>query len=233
MLQYYILGIILLPGILLAIYAQTKVNSTFQRYSEVTSEYGRPAHEIAKIFLEGAGLHDIEVVRTRGHLSDYYNHRKKVIALSESVYDSTSVSAIGVACHEVGHALQYKSDYLPIKIRNIIIPVCNAANNFLWLLIIMGVFFFYTNFGIVFLWTGVIIFALSVLLNLVTLPVEYDASRRATELLKQSTVFNEYEVSGTEKVLNSAALTYVASLVVSVLNLLRLVLVLFSNRRRD
>lgn len=232
--EYYILGIILLPGILLAIYAQTKVHATFDKFSEIGCEYDKPAHEIARMFLDSAGLHDIQVVKVRGHLTDYYNHRKKIIALSENVYDSKSIAAIGIACHEVGHAIQYKSDYLPIKIRNVIIPVCNVANNFLWVLMLLGALFFYTNLGMAFLWVGAGVFALSVLLNLVTLPVEYNASKRATQLLGQSTVFNEREVEYTKKVLDSAALTYVAGLVVSILNLLRLLLLIFSNSsRRD
>lgn len=233
MTQYYILGIILLPGILLSIYAQLKVTNTFDKFTKVGSSYGRPAHEIARMFLDQAGLQDIEIIKVRGHLTDHYSPKKKYIALSEDVYDSTSIGAIGVACHEVGHAIQYKEDYLPIKIRNILIPICNVANNFLWVLILLGALFFYTNFGLTFIWTGAIIFGLSVLLNLVTLPVEYDASKRATELLYKSTIFDEYEVKCTKQVLNSAALTYVAGLVVSILNLLRLLIVLFSNSRRD
>jgi len=233
MIEYYILGIILLPGLLLSIYAQLKVNGTYNKYNEVNSEYDRPAHEIARKFLDQAGLQDIEVIQTRGHLTDHYNHRKKYIALSEGVYNSTSISAIGVACHEVGHAIQYKDNYLPIKLRNFLIPICNVANNFLWILIILGFLFFYTNFGMAFVLTGTIIFALSVLINLVTLPVEYDASKRALDLLNKNTIFNEYEIKSTKEVLNSAALTYVAGLVVSILNLVRLLLVLFSNSRKD
>ncbi len=229
--DYYIMGIILLPGIILAIYAQIKVNNNFQKYSEVFSSCGKSASEVARMFLDLAGLKDIKIIKTQGMLTDYYNHSKKVIALSEQVYDSQSISAIGVACHEVGHALQYKSNYLPIKIRNLIIPICNFANNMLWILIILGAIFFYTNLGIIFLWIGVGIFALSVLLNLITLPVEYNASNRALKVLHQSTLFNDEETKCAKKVLYSAALTYVASLIISILNLLRLVLVI--NRRHD
>ena len=233
MFQYYLLGSIVLPGILLALYAQYKVNSTYNKYAETFSNQGKTAEQIARIFLDTAGLHDVYITRTRGHLTDYYSHRKKIIALSENVYDSNSISAIGVACHEVGHALQYKSGYLPIKIRNLIIPICNFANNALWILIVLGSIFFYSSLGLTFLWIGAGIFFLSVLLNLITLPVEYNASKRAVQLLSESNVLHEEEVNCVKQVLNSAALTYVASFVVSLLNLLRLLLLIMSRRRKD
>lgn len=229
--NYYIMGIILLPGIILAIYAQTKVSNKFHKYSVVMSELGKTASEVAQLFLDNAGLHDIKIVRTSGHLTDHYNHRTKTIALSDSTFDSSSISAIGVACHEVGHALQYKTNYFPIRLRNFIIPICNLANNFLWITIILGAIFYYSNLGIAFLWIGVGVFTLSVILNLITLPVEYNASKRATQLLHKSTIFNDSEVKATKEVLGAAALTYVAGLVVSILNLLRLVLVIFMRDR--
>lgn len=228
--DYYFLGIVLLPGLLLAIYAQAKVSSTYHKFSQVVAEIGKPAHEIARLFLDTAGLHNIQIVKIKGHLTDYYDHKNKIIALSESVYDSNSIAAIGVACHEVGHALQYQNDYLPIKARNIIIPVCNFANRMLWVLLFLGAIFFYTGFGLTFMWLGVGVFALSVVLNLVTLPVEYNASRRATELLASSSILTADEVDGTKKVLNAAALTYVASLVISILNLVRLLLTFLANK---
>lgn len=228
--DYYLLGIILLPGLLLAIYAQSKVTLTFQKYNSSFSESGKSASEIARMFLDFAGLSDIKIIKVKGELTDYYNHSKKVIALSENVYDSSSISALGVACHEVGHALQYKTNYLPIRIRNFIIPICNFANNMLWVLIILGAIFFYSPIGIVFWYVGVGTFALSVLINLITLPVEYNASNRALKLLEKSSVLTSEETQCAKEVLYSAGLTYVASLVVSILNLLRLVLVLFRHR---
>ncbi len=229
--EYYILGIILLPGIILAIYAQSKVSYTFHKYSTCLSSCGKTASEVARMFLDFAGLKDIQIIKVKGELTDYYHHSKKVLALSESVYDSSSISALGVACHEVGHALQYKSNYLPIKIRNVIIPICNIVNNLLWVFIILGAIFFYTNIGIWFWYVGVGAFALSVLVNLITLPVEYNASNRALKLLKDSTILTEEETGYAKQVLRAAGLTYVASLVVSILNLLRLVLVLSRNKR--
>ena len=227
--NYYLLGIVVLPGILLAIYAQSLVNSTFNKYSVIASNNGRSAHEIARHFLDVAGLHGIQITRVGGSLTDYYNHRKKILALSETVYDSTSISAIGVACHEVGHALQFKSNYLPIKIRNFIIPICNFVNKFVWIFVIFGAIFYYTNL----IWIGAISFALSVLVNLVTLPVEFNASKRAIQLLRDSETFTEEEIDATKKVLNAAALTYLAGFIVSLLNLLRFVLAILMSRRRD
>ena len=231
--EYYLMGIILLPGIIFAAYAQAKVNGTFRKYAATFAGCGMTAKEVARTFLDHAGLKDINIIRVRGELTDYYNHRKKVIALSDSVMDSNSIAAIGVACHEVGHALQYKTHYFPIILRNIIIPICNFANRMLWILIIIGALFFYFNMGSTMLWIGIIIFALSVLLNLITLPVEYNASNRALQLLEKSTMLDEQETQCAKQVLYSAALTYVASLVVSILNLLRLVLILLRRRSDD
>ena len=230
-LNYYMLGILVLPGIILAIYAEIKVENTFNKYNNLIAQCGMTASQVARMFLDNAGLSDIQVIRVSGHLTDHYHHRKKIIALSESVYDSNSISAIGIACHEVGHAIQHKTKYTPIMIRNLIIHMSNISSRMLWPLIIVGVIFYYTPLGSVLLWVGIGTFALSVLLNLITLPVEYNASKRASSLLLNSTVLNEDEVHGVKQVLNSAALTYVASLVVSLLNLLRLILALFINNR--
>ena len=231
--DYYFLGIILLPGIILAIYAEFKLKSTFNKFSTAFASCGKTAQEIARIFLDSAGLQNIQIVPVRGELTDYYHHKKQIIALSNSVRDSQSLSAIGVACHEVGHALQYQAGYFPIKLRNLFIPICNFGNKLLWVFILLGMLFFYTNLGITFLWIGVGIFTLSVIINLITLPIEYDASKRALQLLEKSTVLSQEEVQYTKQVLNAAALTYVAGLVISILNLLRLILLITRNQRRD
>ena len=230
MLDYYLWGIILLPGLILSIYASIKVNSTFNTYNSIDSEKNIPANVLARTILDQAGLTNITIRQIHGHLTDYYNHRKKIIALSTNVYDSSSIAAIGVALHEVGHAIQYKTNYLPIKIRNLIIPICNFANRFLWIFIILGAIFFYTNLGTIFLWVGVGIFGISVLLNLITLPVELNASKRALKLLKDAQILNNEEIHGAKKVLDAAALTYVAGLVVSILNLLRLLIVVLDRK---
>jgi len=224
-LNYYMLGILLLPGIILSIYAEIKVQTTYHKYNEIASMSGRPAHEVARMFLDAAGLHDIKIIPIRGYLSDYYNHRTKTIGLSEGVYNSTSIASIGIACHEVGHALQYKNSYLPIKIRNVLIPICNLGNTLLWILVLAGAFFFYFGDGGIFIDIGITVFAITTLLNLVTLPVEFNASRRAVQLLNTSGTLSHDECDGVRKVLNAAALTYVAALVVSILNLLRFIIV--------
>lgn len=231
--DYYMMGIILLPGILLAIYAQTKVMSTFKKFNQVLAQCGRTASEVARLFLDNAGLHHIKIVKVRGHLTDYYDHKKQIIALSESVHDSQSIASIGIACHEVGHAIQYKTRYAPIMLRNWVIHVCSITDKFLWLLILVGALLYYTPLGMYLIWIGVGIFALSVILNLITLPCEYNASKRATHLLQQSTILSPAETEGANKVLKSAALTYVASLVISLLNLLRFVLSLLVTGSRD
>ena len=229
--EYYVMGIILLPGIILSIYAQSKVTSTFKRYSESFAECGKTAGEIARLFLDNAGLSHIKVKKIRGNLTDNYNHSQQTVSLSEDVYDSTSVSAIGVACHEVGHALQYKTKYLPISLRNFMIPVFNISNRFVMFLLILGIIFSSFPFGMTMIWIGIGIFALSILINVITLPVEYNASNRALKLLENSTILSQSEVKQASKVLSAAALTYVAALVVSILSLLRLIIVVF--RRVD
>ncbi len=225
--EYYLLGIILLPGIILAAFAQHRVSSTFNKYKNVASESGKTAVEIARMFLDFAGLQDVQIIKVRGHLTDYYNHRKKTLALSESTYNSSSISALGVACHEVGHALQFKSRYLPILIRNLLIPIVNFAQHFVWILLIFGFVIFYMTTSTLWLWIALAVFASSTLIHLITLPVEYNASKRALQLLEDSTVLTTDETAEAKKVLNAAALTYVAGLLVSILNLLRFALLIF------
>lgn len=232
--EYYLLGIILLPGILLAAIAQYRVTNTFNRFKEVASESGKTAYEIARMFLDFAGLQDIQIIKVRGQLTDYYNHRKKTLALSESTYNSSSISALGVACHEVGHALQFKTRYLPIIIRNLLIPIVNFAQHFVWLLLLFGFAVFYTTTSPVWLWIALAVFASTTLIHLITLPVEYNASKRALQLLEDSTILTSEETDQAKKVLNAAALTYVAGLLVSILNLLRFaLLIIMRTRSRD
>lgn len=229
---YSMLGFILIPGILLSMYAEIRVQSTFNKYNRMISTDGRTASEIARMFLDLAGLHDIKVVHVRGHLSDHYNHRTKTLALSDSVYNSNTIAAIGVACHEVGHALQYKQSYFPIKLRNVFIPLCNFGNKILWILILIGLISF-ANIGGILLDIAVIIFAFSTLLNLVTLPVEFNASKRAVKILGSTNTLSTEECEGVKSVLNSAALTYVAAFIVSFLSLLRLIIILGIHKKDD
>lgn len=233
-LDYYLLGIILLPGLIFAIIAEVMVSDSFKKYSLVASQLGQTASEVARTFLDNAGLHHIQIVKVSGHLTDHYHHKKQILALSEEVYDSTSIAALGVACHEVGHAIQYQKNYTPIKIRNILIPICNFGSKLMWVILFMGMMFYYLYITPLYLYIGIGVFTLFVLFHLVTLPCELDASKRATLLLQHSGYLNTQEMLGAKKVLRAAALTYVAALVVSMLDLLRLVLVLLArNKRRD
>jgi len=234
--EYYLMGIILIPGIILSIYAQIKVNNTANTYSQVASKSGKTGAEVAQILLEGANINNVKIKRIGGNLTDYYSHSKKTIALSQDIYNSNSVTALGVAAHECGHAIQYKTHYFPIILRNIAIPVSNVASILLWPLVIIGMIFSFGvlnsgAFGNIMLWSGIAVFGFAVIVNLVTLPCEFDASRRALKLLKATGLLDEEEVHGAKQVLDAAALTYVAALIVSILNFLRFVLV-FADRRR-
>ena len=233
-LEYYLLGIILLPGIILSIIAEVKVANSFRKYAVIGAQLGQTASEVARTFLDNSGLHDVQIIRVGGHLTDHYNHKKKILALSDSVHDSTSIAALGVACHEVGHAIQFKQNYLPVKIRNVLVPICNYGSKVVWFLLLMGFAFYYVLNSAVYLYLGIAVFGLFVLMHLVTLPCEFNASKRATQLLKNSGYLSSSELVGAKKVLSAAALTYVAALIVSILELLRLVLLVMSRtRRRD
>ena len=237
MLEYYLLGIILIPGILFATWAQTKVKTNFNKWSDVLSSCGLTGEEIARRVLDSNGLNHIRIKNVNGTLSDYYDPKKQEIALSNGVANSSSIASLGVALHEVGHALQYKENYLPIKLRNIVIPLCNFTSRMLFPMIIVGLIFNMllfpgTMFGMVILYISVASFALAVILNLITLPVEYNASRRALKILENDGYLQQEEVEGAREVLSAAALTYVAALIVAILNLLRFVLA-FLVRDRD
>lgn len=236
--QYYIMGIILLPGLIFAMWAQSKVNGAFREYSGVNTKMGVTAGRVIERFVRQSGMDYITINKISGHLTDNFNPMNKTINLSQSVYDSSSIAAIGVATHEFGHALQQKEHYAPYVLRRIVIPVSNIASYLLWPLVIIGLVlnvFVYaesTLIGDIFLWSGIGFFGLSVLLNLITLPVEYNASHRALKLLEDSGTMDDEELSGAREVLNSAALTYVAALVVAILNFLRFILVVTRYSRR-
>ena len=228
--DYYIMGIILLPAIILGIYAQSKVSSTFRAFSGMKAQSGKTASAYARELLDLSGLQHIKVIKVSGNLTDYYNHKKQVVALSSDVYDSTSVAALGIASHEVGHALQYKQNYVPIKIRNVLVPVANFSSKMLWPLVFLGIIFGFGSssnsvVGLVFVWAGVILFGSAALLNILTLPVEFNASKRALVTLQATNTLTQTELNGAKKVLNAAALTYVAAMLVAVLNLVRFLLI--------
>lgn len=219
---------ILVPAMLIALLAQLNVSSTFNRYAKMASRRGFTGAQAAEAVLRAHGVYDVRIERVSGRLSDHYDPRSNVIRLSDAVYGSASIASVGVAAHEAGHAVQYAVGYGPIKLRTAIIPVCNIGSQLSILFIILGlVFYFPALFGV-----GVVLFALAVVGQLVTLPVEFNASRRAIASLADTRLLDEEELRGARKVLTAAALTYVAALLVSLAQLLRFLLA-FGGRRRD
>lgn len=209
-----------LPALILAIYAQFKVSSTFNRFQRVRNERGYSANVVARALLDDAGLQDVPIEHVRGNLTDHYDPKTKVLRLSDSVYNSSSIAALGVAAHEVGHAIQHADEYAPLSVRNMIFPIANIGSSLAFPLFFIGLLF---NFGIL-MNLGILFFGLAFLFQLVTLPVEFNASSRALALLSGGGYLSDTEVRGSKKVLNAAALTYVASAVMALAQLLRLLL---------
>ncbi len=219
---------ILVPAMLIAMFAQFKVSSTFNRYSRMRSARGYTGAQAAEAVLRQNGVAGVRIERVSGRLTDHYDPRSNVIRLSDAVYGSANVAAMGVAAHEAGHAVQYAVGYGPIRLRTAIIPVCNLGSQLSMALIIIGLFLYsQTLFGL-----GVILFAVAVVGQVITLPVEFNASNRALAALEGGYLLEDEELRGAKKVLGAAAMTYVASLLVSVAQLLRFMLA-FNGRRRD
>ena len=213
---YYSYIIYMLPALLLAIYAQIRVKSTFSKYQKINSGRGLTAADVAQRILSAYGLSQVRIERVAGSLTDHYDPRTNVVRLSDSVYGSASISAIGVAAHEVGHAIQHATGYFPIKIRTAIIPVCNIGSSLSPFLLLIGLLF---NMPALYL-AGIIAFSLVALFQLVTLPVEFNASSRALAILSQNDILSAEECKGAKKVLGAAAMTYVAALLTSLLQIL-------------
>lgn len=220
--------ILVLIGAVLSMWASGRVQSTFQKYSRVRSMSGISGAEAAKRLLHSQGIYDVTVRSVKGNLSDHYDPRTKTVNLSESVYNQTSVAAIGVAAHECGHAMQDNVGYVPLKLRGAFVPVANFGSKLSWPLILIGLLMGMSPL----LQVGIWMFTLAVLFQLITLPVEFNASGRAVRLLGDVGILQEQEVDQTRKVLSAAALTYVAAAAASILQLLRLV-ILFGGRRSD
>ena len=218
--------ILLIPALLLTIYAQAKVSSTYRKYSHVQARSGITACDMARRMLDAHGLTHVRVEAVRGNLTDHYDPRTKVLRLSESTYSSTSVAALGVAAHEAGHAMQDQESYAPLKIRNALVPIANIGSSASWILIILGIVFSALDLISI----GIICFAAVVVFQLITLPVEFNASSRALGALEGGGFLTSDEVQQTSKVLSAAALTYVAAALTAILQLLRL-LILFGDRR--
>lgn len=232
---YFIFYILAIASVIVMIVAQVKVENAFSKNNKIICKTKITGAQFARDILAAAKLSDIDVIKVSGTMSDYYHHSKKVLALSSS-YSSTSVAALGIAAHEVGHALQYKEGYGLIKVRNFLIPITNFTARFFPLIIIVGlVISIFLGFGVysdIMIMGGISFYFLSFLVNLVTLPVEYDASRRAKELLLETGAVDSEEIKGVSEVLNAAALTYVASALTSLVYLLRFLLV-FAKHRDD
>lgn len=219
----YILVII---GAVICMIASANVKSTYNKYSKVRSSSGITAQEMAYRMLQDAGIYDVSIQKIRGDLTDHYSPGEKVLRLSDTVYGSSSVAALGVACHEVGHAIQHKEGYAPLKLRSLSVPIANFGSFLSWPLIVLGLILGSMNLARV----GVFLFAFVVVFQLLTLPVEFDASRRALLVLERDNILWNEEMTGAKKVLRAAALTYVAALFSSILQLFRLFLL---TQRRD
>lgn len=226
--------IIILPALIFSLWASARVNSTFKKYSTVYNSRGYTGAMAARAVLNANGLGNVRIEHVNGHLSDHYDPRDNVIRLSDSVYNSTSAAAVGVACHEAGHAVQHAVGYVPIKIRQALVPVTNIGSQIgIWLFFIGILLTAFSSQMVILAYIGVALFSLTALFQLVTLPTEYNASRRALNAIEQTGILNNAERESAAKVLNAAALTYVAALAVSLSQLLRLLLILGNTRRRD
>ncbi len=219
--------IFVLPALLLAMWAQTKVTTTFHRYSKIATQRGLTGHDAARMILDANGLQSVRIERVAGNLTDHYDPKNNVIRLSDSVYAQNSVGAVGVAAHEAGHAVQHSEGYLPIKIRNSIIPAANIGSYLAFPLALLGILVA----NDLLINTGIILFSAVVLFQLVTLPVEFNASNRAVAVLGDDAMLTGQEVRGVKKVLSAAAMTYVAAAATAIMNLVRLLVL--SNRNRD
>ena len=221
--------LIIIPAMLLGLYAQYKVNSTFNRYSQVKNARGITAAEVARQILDDNGLHDVGIAHINGNLTDNFNPKTNIVSLSDTVYNSTSVAAIGVAAHECGHAIQHAVGYTPVKIRTALVPVTNFGSSAGMIILLIGLLFSSYNLAML----GILLYSLMAVFQLVTLPVEFNASSRALKTLEQDMILYEDEVPKARKVLNAAALTYVAALVSTLSTILRFLLIVNRGRRRD
>ena len=226
--------ILVLPCIILSLWASARVNSTFKKYSNQFSRRRITGAEAAQRVLHANGVRDVRIERVSGNLTDHYDPRANVIRLSDGVYDSTSTAAIGVACHEAGHAVQYARNYAPIKLRAAIIPITNIGSKLAMPLILIGLLLtFLESASYFFVYAGIACFGLSLVFQLVTLPVEFNASRRAMEAIADTDILTSEEQVGARKTLSAAAMTYVAATAVALAQLLRLLMIFGGRRRRD
>lgn len=220
--------ILVIVGVFITLIASARVKSTFKKYSQIPSRSGLTGADVAEAILKKEGISDVRVKSVAGNLTDHFNPINKIIGLSESVYDNYSVAAIGVAAHECGHAMQYNKGYGPLKLRAALVPVVNFGSKVSWPMILLGILLGYNSTMIS---MGIFLFSLGVLFQLVTLPVEFNASRNALAVLRTTGMLNNEELNQAKKVLDAAALTYVAGAAATILQLIRLLLLF--GRRRD
>ncbi len=219
--------IFIVIGCVISWIASSRMKRTFAAYEKIRSSSGMTGRETAQKILHSVGIHDVEIVPIKGSLTDHYDPAKKRLCLSEPVYNRTSLAAVGVAAHECGHAVQHAGKYVPLRIRTAIVPVANIGSSLSWPILLIGIFFSIRPL----LWLGIIFFSASVLFQIVTLPVEMNASNRALKLLSADSILLPQEVKGARKVLRAAAMTYVAGAAASILQLLRLLLISGGRRR--
>ena len=226
--------IFVLPAVIFSMWASARVNTTFKKYAKVHNTRGLTADAAARYILDRNGLRNIRIERISGELTDHFDPTNNVIRLSDSVYGSTSAAAVGVACHETGHAIQHAVGYKPVKIRTAIVPITNFGSKLSVPLIIVGLLLAsLSDVFIMLAYFGVICFSLCVVFQLVTLPTEFDASRRALRCIEENGLLTGDELYGARKTLSAAALTYVAALATSIMQLLRLVIIVGGNNRRN
>lgn len=219
---------LVLIGAVISMLASSKVKTTYAKYGKIRSHSGMTATEAARRILDNAGLYHIRIERISGDLTDHYSPKEQVLRLSDTTINSTSIAAIGVAAHECGHAIQHSQKYVPLTVRNSIVPVVNLGSKLSWPMILLGLLFGISGF----LDLGILLFSFSLIFQIITLPVEFNASSRALQILEQSNMLYEDELKGAKKVLSAAAMTYVAAVIATLLSLLRLI-ILFGGRRRD
>lgn len=225
----YILVVI---GAVICMIASERVKGTFNKYSQLRSMSGMNGAQVAQRVLQAAGIYDVQVRHVSGSLTDHYDPRTKTVNLSDPVYNATSVAALGVAAHECGHAIQHAKSYAPLSIRSALVPIANFGSMLAWPVILIGLLFNTRSSGLI-IDIGILLFSAAVLFQLVTLPVEFDASRRALVMLRTQGILADDELKYTRRVLKSAALTYVASAAAAILQLLRIILITNGRRRDD
>ncbi len=234
----YLVALCFIPVFIWSIYTSIKVRMTFKKFDKVNSTKWLPAHIIARQILDSEGLTDVKIGRCAGSLSDHYDPRSNTVVLSDSVYNSSSIAAIGVAAHEVGHAIQHARNYAPIKIRGALVPVLNLSSKLLVPILIINIFLTVflpvtSNLPMIIYYVLLGVYALNMLFALVTLPCEFNASSRAKDILEDLSILDSDEIKGVSKVLRSAAMTYVASFVLTLVQLARILFIILASKRRD